>query len=156
MIKIRNTRQIIWGFIIFAILFLLFSEKITDWLITLPPILILFLSPCLNLIYVAFIWSLYKDYGIKGAIAGFLISVAVTIISMPHFISLQGINVDGYTNLIADVNVWDMMPSFLKFNIGNINFGSLLMYLGISTGLVALALMLNNKKTFKEIFIKAV
>ena len=155
MIKVKNTRQIIIGFIIFAIIFLVYSERVTNWISSLPPILILILSPFLNLIYIAFIWSLFKEYGFKGAIAGFLISIATTIISMPHFIDQQGNIVNGYTNLIADVNVWALIPDFLKFMVGGINFGSLLMYLGISTALVVLALMITNKKKFKEIFMKS-
>ena len=157
MINVRNHRQIIWGFITFAVVFFLYSEGVVNAVSKLSPIMILILAPFLNPIYLIFIFALYKDYGFKGSIAGFLLAVSTTLISMPHLVTKTGDVVkDTYINLIPDMNFWNLIPDFLKFNIMGVNFASALMYLGLSTLLVVLALMITNKKSFKAIFLKSV
>jgi len=160
MLKIKNTRQIIIGFIIFAIIFFVYSDQIVGYISTLNPWLILLASVLLNPIYLIFIWSMFELYGIRGMIAGFLISTASDLISLPHVLTKSGtISTQSY-NLITDTTFWNLIPSTLKTSItlpvvGQVSLGVFLVYIIISIGLVILALMLAHKKRFKEIFMRA-
>lgn len=161
MIKIKKTKEIVIGFIIIAFIFFNYSDQIVSYVSSLNPLLILLLTVVINPIYILFIYKMYQDYNIKGVIGGLLISLAVDILSLPHIFTKQGvISPDSY-KLVSDTNFWNIIPSFLKFNInlpflGNINFGVLLLYIGITTSLVILALMITHKKKFKEIFMKSI
>lgn len=155
MIQIRNTRQIIIGFIVFSIIFFLYSEKVVDTISSLSPFWILLIVPLLNPIYLIFIFSLFKEYGFKGVLAGFIIAISTTLISIPHIITKGGETSEAYFNMVTDISIWKMIPDFIKFDIGGVNFGSIFMYIGISTLLIVLALMIVHKKKFKEIFLKS-
>ncbi len=161
MIKINKTREIVIGFIILAFIFFVYSDQIVSYVSSLNPILILFLTVFLNPIYILFIYKMFQDYGIKGASAGMLISIAVDILSLPHIYTKPGTVSQDSHKLITDTNFWNLIPDFLKFNItfpfiGNINFAVFLLYIGITTGLIILALMIVHRKRFKEIFMKSI
>lgn len=161
MIKIGKTREIVIGFIILAFIFFNYSDQIVSYVSSLNPILILFLTVFLNPIYILFIYKMYQDYGIKGATGGLLISLGVDILSLPHIFTKQGVLSEDSYKLVTDTNFWNLIPDFLKFNItlpflGNINFAVLLLYIGVTTGLIILALMITHKKKFKEIFMKSI
>ena len=155
MLQIKNSRQIVIGFIIFAIIFFIFSDRIVEYISNFNPIVILFLATLLNPIYIIFIWALFKQYGIRGMIAGFLISTASDLISLPHIYTKTGALSTVSYQLISDSTFWSLIPSFLKFNIDGFNFGIFLVYVVIASLLVILALMITHKKKFKEIFLKS-
>jgi len=156
MFKIRNTRQIIIIFAILSFIFFLYSEKIITAILGLNHFWILLIVPLLNPIYLLFYVSLGKEYGFKGVISSYIISLAVTIISLPHYIQLMGGYSAGYMKLITDINIWNLIPDFLKFTIFGFNFGSLLLYIIIPLFLIVIALMCLHKKKFKEVFLKSV
>lgn len=161
MIQLRNTRQIIIAVIIIAVVFFIYSDDIVAYVSTLSPLWIMVLTTLLNPAYLLLIWFLANSYGFKGAIAGFFIAISSDIISLPHILTKLGIHSTLSFNLFQETNFYDMLPSFLKFNItlpivGQINFGVFLVYVGISVGLVILALMIVHKRRFKEIFLKSI
>ena len=87
---LRNPRQAILGFLILAIILFFYSDPLTEFISRQSPFLILILSTFISPIYLFFIYVLYKDYGWRGLIAGFLISTASDLISLPHFLLKSG------------------------------------------------------------------
>ena len=162
MIKLENSRQIIFGFLIVATIFFLYSDPIVIYIAKQHPIITLFLASFLDPIYILFVCSLYKLYGLRGVIAGFLFTVASTLISLPHVILRTGALSQESFDLVGDVIFYKLVPSSLKsFSIsipviGSVNFGVFLVYIVISSGLVLLGLAIGKKKKVREIFMKTV
>jgi len=155
MLQIKNSRQIVIGFIIFSIIFFIYSDWIVEWVSGFNPVVILFLSTLMNPIYIIFILALFESYGFRGMVAGFLISTASDLISLPHIYTKTGeLSTISHT-LITDSTFWNLVPEFFKFRIDGFNFGIFLIYVVASSGLVILALMITHKKKFKEIFLRA-
>jgi hypothetical protein len=161
MIKIKNTREIIIGFILFAIVFFLYSDKIVTYVSTLNPIIVLIISVLLNPVYVFLIFSLFQIYGWRGVISGFLISTASDLISLPHIFTANGQLSNASYNLVTDSTFMHLLPDSIKsFTlslpiIGQVSLGVVIIYLIISTALIILSLMVAHNKKFKEIFMKA-
>lgn len=156
MFKIKNTRQIVIGFILFAIIFFYFSDRITEWIANFNnPLVVLLLSTLLNPIYIFFILSLLEQYGLRGMLAGFLIATAADVISLPHIYTRTGELSTVSYKLVSDTTFWNLVPSFLKIPIDGFNLGVLIVYVGVTSILIILALMITHKRKFKEIFMRS-
>ena len=151
MIKIKSVRQIIIGFIIFAVVFYLYSDKIAEAISSLNPFLILLAMIILNPVYLIFIIALFEIYGFRGVLAGLLISVSADLISLPHILTKSGGISEVSWKLMPETTFWNVLPEFLKNSTG-----VFLVYIIISVLLVILALMIAHKKNFKSIFIKSI
>lgn len=159
--KLRNTRTIIIGFFIFALIFFLYSDSLVNSINSLNPILGLLVITLLNPVYLIFIWSLNKEYGVRGLLAGFLISIAADAISLPHFLTLSGQHSTVSTNLVTELTFWNVFPEWLRtttINLpgaGLVNLGTFLIYVALTTVMIIVALMIAHNRRFKEIFWRA-
>ncbi|MFA6074115.1 MAG: hypothetical protein WC758_08410 [Candidatus Woesearchaeota archaeon] len=123
--------------------------------------MILFASILLNPVYIGFIFLLYKQYNFKGVIGGILITTGFSIISLPHILLKNGEFSNNSFNLFPESIFYKMIPSFLNENltlplIGQFNFGVALVYIGISTLLVIISLMILKKEKFRQIVGKVI
>lgn len=160
-IKIKSAKWMICLFAILAIIYYLYSDSIVSYISTLHPLLIILATTILSPIDILFICFLWKNYGFRGAIAGFGVSLASSIISLPHIYLMNGqYNANSYS-LTTESTFFNLLPQYLRDGVvnlpfGQVNLGVLLVYLGISIGLVILALMILHKKKFKEVFMNSV
>lgn len=156
-LKIKSTKWIIAGFVALASIFFIFSDQIVGFISTLSPIMILFVSILISPTYLLFIYFMYKSYGLRGCLGGFLISTAIDLISLPHILLKSGEFSKDSFSIFTDTVFWGFIPNFLKQTItlpivGQINLGVFLVYIVVSTLLIIISLMIVKKKTFKKVF----
>jgi hypothetical protein len=158
MLNLKNTRNILFIFVFFTVVFFIYSDRIVTYLSSLSPLLVLFFSIFISPIYVLFIISLYNQYSFKGALAGYIISLGVDCISIPHIFTKSGELSTASLNLYTDSVFWGLMPQFLKditINIpydGQVNLAVFLIYIVFPISLIIIALMIATGKKFPKIF----
>lgn len=158
---LKNTKTILLAFSLFAIISFIYSDAIVNWVSALPPIIVLFITSLFSPIYLLLLWALFKDYGVRGLIGGFIIGLASDTISLPHVLTVSGEKSMAIWHFIPETVFWEMIPNFLKFTInlplvGAVNFAILLIYVILSISLIILALMIVHKKNFKDVFTRVV
>lgn len=142
--------------IFFSVIYYIFSDPLVKWISSLNPILVLFITSILSPVYIIFIYFMFRIYGWRGGIAGFLISTASDTISIPHVILMNGQFSTISFNLITDGIFYNLLPNFIKHEIFGISIAVFFVYILIPLALVITALLIVKKGKFKEIFIKSV
>ena len=162
MINLKNTKGIIFSFIVVATIFFLYSDQIVDYVDGMHPVMILLISTLLSPVYLVFIWMMYKDWGIKGAFFSFLFVSLSDCISLPHFIAKTGEYSTASFNLLTDTLFYSFIPSFLKTTlitlpiIGQVKLAVFLLYVIIPITILTISLMVLHKRKFKQLFLKSI
>lgn len=102
-------------------LFWYYSDAFTAWTTTANPWLVLIVSIIINPAYIFLIYTLYKEYNVRGMLAGIFISVAIDVMSLPHSINKAGaLPTDAALNGYSDTTFYKVLYNYIHGEIGSI------------------------------------
>jgi len=139
-------------FVAIAFVFYQISDSFSMWLSTMNPWIAMLITIILNPAYVILIYWLYQQYDLRGILAGFLISLAIDIISLTHSITSSGILPTDGTALplygYADTTIFKLIAPYI-----NSQFTLIILYIVIPSILMYLALrIIRRNVSFNRIF----